>query len=304
VSPRIPLHRTATVVAGALIGLAGAVAAAAPASAHTAELTAASQCTDSGWKATWNLTTSDTDDHEGVLSNVKVTIAHTQVPPGSGGPPRLARLTDGAEVAGDTTVSDTLTLYRDATSATLTLTVTWQVGDDTHTKTLQAQADAPTNCTRPPEPEPSSFSASFDCTTMTIKLVNPASAREEVALRLTTSEGDERTLVARPGETKSETFSATTGFTVDVTSDSGPQPPGGAKPYTIAYQQPANCSTEDGGAAAGDGSAGGGAGSRAGGGLPVTGAAAGAVAGIAAALLTIGVVLLAVARRRRVRFIP
>jgi len=55
---------------------------------------------------------------------------------------------------------------------------------------------------------------------MTIKLVNPASAKEEVALRLKTSEGEERTLVAKPGETTSETFSATVGFAVDVTSDS------------------------------------------------------------------------------------
>jgi hypothetical protein len=61
---------------------------------------------------------------------------------------------------------------------------------------------------------------------MTIKLVNPASAKEEVALRLKTSEGEHRTPVAKPGETKSETFSATLGFTVDVTSDSDPQPPG------------------------------------------------------------------------------
>jgi hypothetical protein len=82
------------------------------------------------------------------------------------------------------------------------------------------------------------------------------------------------------------------------------RPPGGAKPYTITYEQPENCSTDDGGEAAGDGSAVGGAaaGSGDGGGLPVTGAAAGAVAGIAAVLLTIGVVLFAVARRRQVKF--
>jgi hypothetical protein len=250
------------------------------------------------------LTTSDTDDHEGVLSNVRVDVAHQQAPPGTGGPPRLARLADGAEVTGDTTVSDTLQLGPVATSATLTLTVTWKVGEDTHTKTLQARANAPTTCTWPPEAEPSRLSTSFDCTTMTVKLVNPASAQDEVALRLKTSGGEERTLVAKPGETKSERFSATVGFTVDVPSDSGPQPPGGAKPHTFAYEQPGNCSTEDGGGAAGDGSAAGGAaaGSGDGGGLPVTGAAAGAVAGVAGALLTIGVVLFSVARRRRVKF--
>ena len=124
-----------------------------------------------------------------------------------------------------------------------------------------------------------------------------------MALRLKTSGGEERTLVAKPGETKSERFSATVGFTVDVTSDSGPQPPGvpsrirsPTSSRELLYRRRRW--------AAGDGSAAGGAaaGSGDGGGLPVTGAAAGAVAGVAGALLTIGVVLFSVARRRRVKF--
>lgn len=303
-SLRIPFHRTATVVAGALLGLAGAVAAAAPASAHTGELTAASECTDTAWKATWNLTTSDTNGHEGVLSNVKLDISYRHIPPGTGGPPTLATLTDGAKVTGDTTVSATRTISPDATSATLTLTLTWQVDDTAHTKTLRAQANAPTNCNWPPPAEPSTLTTTFDCTTMTITLVNPASAKDEVALRLKSSEGEERPLVAKPGETKSETFSAAAGFTVDVTSDSGPQPPGGAQPHTIAYEQPDDCSNDDGGEAAGGGSPIGGPATGGGneGSLPVTGAAAGAVAGIAAALLATGVALFIVTRRRRVKF--
>lgn len=300
-SLRIPLfHRTATVVAGALLGLAVA----APASAHTGELTVTSECADVGWTATWNLTTSDTDGHEGVLSNVKLDISYTHIPPGSGGPPKPAKLTDGAEVTGDTTVSETRTLSQDATRATLTLTLTWQVDDTAHTKTLRAQANAPTDCNWPPPAEPSTLSTAFDCTTMTITLVNPASAKDEVALRLKTSEGEQRSLAAKPGETKSENFPATAGFTVDVTSDGGPQPPGGAQPHTLAYEQPADCSTDDGGEAAGGDSAVGGpaAGNGDGGSLPVTGVAAGAVAGTAAALLATGVVLFVVARRRRVKF--
>jgi hypothetical protein len=295
-------RRTTTVVAGAVIGLAAAMALTVPASAHTGELTAASACTDTRWKATWTLTTSDTDGHEGTLSNVKVDVDYTQVPPGIGGSPKLAKLTDGATVTADTTVTDTLTLSRVATSATLSLTLTWQVGDATHTKTLRAQATAPADCAWPPPDEPSRLSTTFDCATMTIKLANPQSAKDEVALRLKTSKGEERTLVAGPGETKSETFSASPGFTVEVTQDGAPIPPGG-KPGTIDYEQPESCSADDGGEAAGDGSAGGGAaGGSEGGGLPVTGAAAGTVAGAAAALLAIGVALFAMARRRKVRF--
>lgn len=304
-SLRIPFHRTAAVVTAALIGLAGAVAAAAPASAHTGGLTAAAECTDTAWNATWNLTTADTGDHEGVLSDVRVDLGYEIPPSHLGGKPKLAQLRDGGTITGDTTISDTLALTPFVVSATLTLTVTWQAGDDTHVKTLHAQAKVPTNCTWPTRGEPSTLSASSDCTTMTIKLVNPTSAAEDVAVRLKTSGGENRRLAAKPGETKTETFSATVGFTVGVTSDSGPQPPGGAQPYQLAYEQPENCSsTNDSGAAADEESenGGAGAGSGDGGGLPVTGAAAGAVAGIAATLLTIGVVLFAVARRRRVTF--
>jgi hypothetical protein len=295
-------RRTTSVIAGAVIGLAAAVALTLPASAHTAELTAASACTDTGWKATWNLTTSDTDGNEGVLSNVKVDVGYTQVPPGIGGSPKLARLTDGAKVTGDTTVSDTLTLSPVAASVTLTLTLTWPVGDATHTKTLRAQAKAPADCAWRPPDEPSRLSTTLDCATMTITLANPQSAKDEVSLRLKTSKGEERSLVAKPGETKSETFSAFPGFTVEVTQDGAPTPPDG-KPRTIAYEQPEDCSADNGGESAGDGSAAGGvAGGSDGGGLPVTGAATGTVAGAAAALLTIGVALFAMARRRKVKF--
>ncbi|WP_199509303.1 LPXTG cell wall anchor domain-containing protein [Nucisporomicrobium flavum] len=305
---RIPFHRTATVAVAALIGLAGAVASASPASAHTGELTATSECTATEWKASWTLTTAATGGHDGVLSNVVVEVDYPVPPPGRNYSPRLSRLTDGATVTGDTTVGDELTLSSAAAGATLSLTVTWTVGDDTHTTTLHARADAPTTCTWPPTPEPSRYSASSTCTTMTFSLVNPASNNQVVALRLTPSEGAERVVVAEPGETRNETFPAKAGFTIDVTSAGGPQPPGGARPQRLAYEQPENCSTGDGGAAGG--STGGGAGTGGGaatggadeGGLPVTGAAAGTVAGIAAALLLIGGLLFAVARRRRTKF--
>ncbi|MEV4708405.1 hypothetical protein [Actinoplanes sp. NPDC049316] len=302
---RIPFHRRAAgVVTGLLIGLAGAVVATAPASAHTGELTAAAQCTGNGWTATWTLATTATGGHEGVLSNVKVDVGYTDPPSHVGGSPKLTTFSDGATVTGDTTVSDTLSLSPEGTGAALTLTVTWKVGEETHAKTLHAEADAPTTCSWPPKPEPSTYSASFDCTTLRFKLVNPASSNQVVDLRLTPSEGEQRIVSAEPGETKTESFPATAGFTLAVSSAGGPQPPGGEKPRIIAYERPADCTTGNGGDAAGDGAAGGGAAAGNGdeGGLPVTGAAAGAIAGTAAVLLTLGVGLFVVARRRRVKF--
>lgn len=312
-SLRIPFHRTAGIVAGVLIGLAGAAAAAAPASAHTGALTAASACLDEGWKATWSLTTSDTGDHAGVLSDVTVDIDYLAPPPHGGGAPKLPELADGAEITGGPTVSDSWELSPDVAGATLALTVTWKAGDDVHAETLTARADAPPNCQWPPRGVQSSYSASSSCTTMTVTLVNPPRLRDEVALRLTTSEGEERILHAGPGETGSETFPATAGFTIGVTSAGGPQPPGGERPHRLTYEQPANCTPGDGdgGEATGGGTtnddrtadddaAAGGGGEN--GSLPVTGAAAGAVAGIAAALLATGVALFVVARRRPVKF--
>ena len=85
----------------------------------------------------------------------------------------------------------------------------------------------------------------------------------------------------KPGEKKSEKFSAVPGFTVTVT----PTGFDGHGPETIAYQKPADCDT-----------------SGSGGGLPVTGAAAGTIAGGAGLLLALGAVMFVVSRRRKVKF--
>ncbi len=44
---------------------------------------------------------------EAVIGNVKADVAYTEIPSHVGGSPKLAKLTDGAKVTGDTTVSDT-----------------------------------------------------------------------------------------------------------------------------------------------------------------------------------------------------
>ncbi|WP_433369261.1 hypothetical protein ACQPZX_43155 [Actinoplanes sp. CA-142083] len=122
-----------------------------------------------------------------------------------------------------------------------------------------------------------------DCTTITIGLDNPADG-VDYKLHYKTSKGEVRDLVVKPGEKKSEKFSATEGFSIELTVTASWQGETASETVTIDYEKPDNCSGGSGG------------------GLPVTGAAAGGIAGGAAALLAIGAVLFVLARRRKVRF--
>ena len=292
-------RQAAAAAAGAVVGMAAAMALAAPANANTGLLTAAAPCTDTGWNATWTLKTTDTDGHDGVLSNVKVDLGYQILPPGGGmhGGPSLARFYHGATVAGDTTVTDTLVLNPFVTSATLTFTLAWQVGGDIHTKNLSAEAEAPTDCNWRPEPLPSKLTHVSDCASLTITLANPVPGRE-VVTRLKPSTGQERVLAAMPGETKTEKFAATAGFTVDITQDGIELPPDG-KPATVSYEQPNGCVTDDEDTTS-VGSAGKGGGD--GGTLPVTGADAATAAIAAGVMFVSGVVLFVMARRRKMKF--
>jgi hypothetical protein len=67
-----PFRRTTAVLAGAFIGLAGAVAIAAPASAHHPEVSPESSCinADGSWTVKWTITNSE-DDLEGTITSVR-----------------------------------------------------------------------------------------------------------------------------------------------------------------------------------------------------------------------------------------
>ena len=123
------------------------------------------------------------------------------------------------------------------------------------------------------------------CTTIKIGLDNPEDSLP-IDLHYKTSKGEERDLTVNPGEAKSETFSASEGFSVDLTISVKAETETYSETVNIPWEKPAgeDC---DGGE---------------GGGLPVTGAAAGGIAGGAAALLAVGGLLFFMARRRKVKF--
>jgi hypothetical protein len=137
----------------------------------------------------------------------------------------------------------------------------------------------------PPTGEPNVFTPLLeeDCSTITIGADNPA---DGITWKFVfkTSKGEERSFTLKPGEKKSEKFSATEGFSVKVTISVTVQGQTFSDFTTIDYQKPDNCTGGEGG------------------GLPVTGAAAGGIAGTAAAVLALGAVLFVLARRRKVKF--
>jgi hypothetical protein len=121
-----------------------------------------------------------------------------------------------------------------------------------------------------------------DCDTITIGIDNPSDGLEW-KLTYETSKGEKREVTVKPGEKKTETFSAKAGFSIKLTLAVTYEGETYSDYTTIEYQGPGDCSGE-------------------GGGLPVTGAAAGGIAGGAAVLLALGALLFVMARRRKLKF--
>jgi LPXTG-motif cell wall-anchored protein len=310
---KTPLRRTTAVVAGVFLGLAGAVALVSPASAHHPIVEPVTACKnhDGTWHVKWKVTNSEWD-LEGVITEVATEPANSPV---AGIAPGVT-----LPKAGHGAVYGVQQLPADAYQAKLSVKGHWVrngqnidawnsgsknkphkkcEGDHTTPPTTAPPTTTPptteptTAPTTPPTSAPTTPTATptapadvprqileSDCTTITVGLENPADGKT-ITLHFTTSKGEERTTVIAPGETKTEKFSATPGFTVTVT----PENYDGAVTETIAYEQPEGCDT-----------------SGNGGGLPVTGAAAGTIAGGAGLLLAVGAVLFVIARRRKVKF--
>jgi LPXTG-motif cell wall-anchored protein len=315
-----PLRRTTAALAGAFIGLAGAVAFAAPASAggdHSSELTGTTDCLeDGGWTVDWTLT----PKHAPIDGKI---VKVEETPGGSD----LKNIVKDAKVPAGGTLTDSQTFGKDVAEVTLSVKIAWvyeesdaadvtaanatttggdwKPGDDKggwkpgddhggwqpgdHGNVVfdkvEATVKAPEDCEQPGQP-PTIGEAKpifeVTCDTMTIGLDNPKNGIE-LTLRFKTSKGEERVLVVKPGEKKAETFSATPGFSVKLTVEAQGEKSSG----TIPFEQPEGCA---------NGGVGGG------GGLPVTGAAAGSIAGGAAVLLIAGGAMFVLARRRKVKF--
>jgi LPXTG-motif cell wall-anchored protein len=271
-----PLRRTTAVLAGAVIGLAGVVATAAPASAHHPELTGTAACVEEGgWKVDWTLTA--VAPHEKVGTIVKVESTE-------GGSP-LSKIVVDATVGANQTVTETQSFPVEVTKAKLVVAMKW---DGVDRKRIEHKVEAPEGCKPPTEPEepPAEEPAQptpileVTCDTMTIGLDNTTD--EDITLLLTTSKGEERTLEIPAGEKGTEKFSADKGFSVTVGLE------GTDETEKVDYVQPEGCEGTGGGSGEPE--------------LPETGAAVGGIAGGAGLLLVVGAGLFFLARRRKVKF--
>jgi LPXTG-motif cell wall-anchored protein len=311
VNLKSPLRRTAVLAAGAILGLSGAFALTGPASAHHNTVVGKADCdTVAGeWVVNWTVNAiSGGHSPKYKWTKVEWTPADTKI-----SNPDLA--VNGTELDDNKELTATQRVPVKFDSASLTVGAKWannQEAEKTGTVDLSGECkktpsdepstptdepstptDEPSTPTEEPstppevpsdlpgEPEPI-FEAT--CDTMTIGLDNPDNG-VKFTLKFKTSKGEERTLVINPGEKKSETFSATEGFSIKLTFSATVEGETFSETTTINYEQPEDCDNSGGG-----------------GGLPVTGAAAGGIAGGAGVLLAAGAGLFFMARRRRVKF--
>jgi LPXTG-motif cell wall-anchored protein len=290
-----PLRRTTAAIAGAFIGLVGAVAFAGPASAHHPGIEASTECpAGDNWKITWEVQAFAPGDREANIDKVEQTT-----PDGQSlelkGENQLKTIVANGKIAANAKIGETQTLPKSVKSVKLKVWLSWNNGSikGDSEKTVDIKPDCkpdepnqPENPGTPEEPETPATPAEptpiveMNCTTIVIGLDNPKDG-VKITLTFETSRGEKRTLVVNPGEKKTEKFSAKKGFTVTV----------GAKEIeettTIAWEQPSeDC------VAAGEG----------GGELPLTGANATTAAGVAGVVLLIGAGLFFMARRRKIKF--
>ncbi|MBE1487790.1 cell wall anchor protein [Plantactinospora soyae] len=306
IRPKLSLRRPLALATGLLLGVAGAVAFAAPASAHHPEIFGAGCELDNGdIKVVWTVANSE-KDWDAEITQISSPSGATVTGLGVG--TKLPKLSSGGPApTGEQTVPA-------GQNAELTVTAFWDKKREDVTNTRTGRAKLKGKCEEPepeptptpttpaptpttpgptppattppatpsptpsvPEPGEATFELKETCDELIIIIDNPADG-EAFSIRFQSEKGVVRTLEAIPGQVTSVSFDAYEGLTVIANSGGEEGPP-------VRWTKPEDCESGGGG-----------------GELPLTGAAAGGIAGGAVLLLAAGVVLFVVARRRRVTF--
>ena len=323
-----PLRRTAAVAAGALIGLAGVAAFAAPASAHHPIIKGDAICVneDGTWEVTWKVANSESDI-EAKVTAVAPTPAESSIS-GIAVDATLPRLGQGF-------LEGVQKLPASADSADISVTTEWQ-RDKTITATRTAEHPVPKpteKCASTPgtpsdepstpsdEPSTPSDEPSTPSDEPSTPSDEPSTPSEEsskppaptaepefvydqdcdtltVGITIPADWPEDIEVTFKPSVGKDKVVFGKRGqtVTVDFPASKGLKVTAYPKGYdeeaaTIAYKAPADCDTAGGGGGDSDEPS-----------LPLTGAAAGSIAAGAGVLLAAGVVLFFVARRRKVKF--
>jgi LPXTG-motif cell wall-anchored protein len=152
------LHRTAAVLAGAVIGLTGVVAIAGPASAHTAKVTGESKCVNGDNVVTWTLNNDYQDTSGATVENLQLPPGKdaTLVNPAADTPTKNLTLQNGTVLlAGNGQDDPSVTQYTQvvdkADSATISFTARW-TDDNYHQDNVTATVNLDQGCTPPTKP--------------------------------------------------------------------------------------------------------------------------------------------------------
>jgi hypothetical protein len=152
-----PLRRVVAIAAGALIGVAGAAAVAAPAAAHHPAISGQAGCIDAegNWTVTWTLGNSE-NDITAEVAEVRPDEAVSNIQPGATVPK-----------SGEGTLTGEQTLGKDDEQAVLWVKLRWWRDGRAIEEGARAKVDQPEACPAPnpspsepdkpgePEPEPS-----------------------------------------------------------------------------------------------------------------------------------------------------
>ena len=330
-----PLRRTTAALAGAFIGLAGAVAFAAPASAggdHSSKLTGTADCLeDGGWKVDWTLT----PKHVPIDGKI---VKVEETPGGSD----LKNIVKDAKVATGGTLTDSQTFGKDVAEVTLSVKIAW-VDENSDPADVGAANVSTTGGNWKPGDDKGGWKPGddhggwkpgddhggwhpgdhgnviFDKVEATVKApeeceqpgqpptIGEAKPIFEVTCDTMTigldnpKNGIELTLRFKTSKGEERVLVIKPG---EKKAETFSATPGFSVKLTVEAQGEKSSGTipfeqpegcENGGV-------GGGGGENGGGGLPVTGAAAGSIAGGAAVLLIAGGAMFLLARRRKVKF--
>lgn len=320
---------TRRLVAGAAsltLGVAGALAFAAPASAHHTTVEGDAECTPSGeWRVSWSVGNSE-HDLAGALSGVNLTVE----PAEAADQVELTSITQGVElpIGG---LTEELVLPNDTTVTSITLEVDalWirngdEIdGSDYDTVQLEGTCDAPeqvgpivvsvSTCDllvfildnsegtaeaqftfTPGETATHGHASGFSLTFDENGEVEDVEAAEDAGIHEVVGEADSENPVQLTfpagAELHAHAFEAFDGLEVAVGLSLDGEPTDG-EDDVVVWERPEDCE-DGGGQGGGDDDSG----------LPVTGASTGLIAGGALALLALGGGLYLVARHRRVTF--
>lgn len=220
------------------IGLAAAVGVATLASvllpgtahAHEPTVTGAAECdVETGnWIVTWKVTNSEAD-LAGTLTEVSVIPADAPLPGIAVG--------DALPTAPDALTAKQ-TLPGSATSASLSVTATWQRPTFTVTESASASVELGGSCEKPREeprePKPSATFTSTCDATVKVDLVNAEEATAPATFQVTSRDGFLQSVKVGPGEEKSVTVPPGQGERIAVTA-------GDKVIATGAFEEPESC---------------------------------------------------------------